>query len=303
MASNTENITALERVFATDPTASRLLGWLDPSSLAHAALVCKKWRERAIAHRDGDKFRLVLADLLARPQILEWWMAKKNPPMPLGLELRASIIAVNHDCLPGLQWLIMQKHYIWNGSAFCLAAVKHGSLAVLKWVYETDGQLQLTEWLCAMAAENNRLEVLQWLRKNGCPWDFRTCNFAAKNGHLDVLVWARSQNPPCPWNEKACTSAAENAHFDVLQWLHANGCPWDKHTCGGAAKAGHLEMLQWARANGCPWNKDVGVYASAKGHLGLLQWACAHGCPWNKDLYLHFAEDNEMKAWISARPA
>ena len=35
-----------------------------------------------------------------------------------------------------------------------------------------------------------RTEVLQWARRNGCPWNARTCNAAAKEGHLEVLQWA-----------------------------------------------------------------------------------------------------------------
>jgi hypothetical protein len=41
--------------------------------------------------------------------------------------------------------------------------------------------------------------VLQWARRNGCPWDERTCEVAAGRGHLEILRWARQHG--CPWTE------------------------------------------------------------------------------------------------------
>ena len=41
--------------------------------------------------------------------------------------------------------------------------------------------------------------MLQWARRNGCPWNARTCNAAAKEGHLEVLQWAHQNG--CPWDE------------------------------------------------------------------------------------------------------
>lgn len=108
---------------------------LDPTSLAIAALVCKKWRGVALA-LIGPKqhFRFVLASMLARPAVLEWALGPKDEKLM--------------RCLPS-----------WRTKA-CKLAAEHGHLAGLQWVREND-----CPWddfvVYERAAARNHLEVLQ----------------------------------------------------------------------------------------------------------------------------------------------
>ena len=97
---------------------------------------------------------------------------------------------------------------------------------------------------------NGQLDCLRYARKNGCPWDEKTCEGAAKYGHLECLKYAREQG--CRWSKWTCYKAAENGHLECLKYAHEHGCPWDYWTCDKAAEKGHLECLKYACAHGFP---------------------------------------------------
>ena len=42
------------------------------------------------------------------------------------------------------------------------------------------------------------MALLQWARKQGCPWDARTCSAAAAGGHLACLQYLHEEG--CEWN-------------------------------------------------------------------------------------------------------
>ena len=75
-----------------------------------------------------------------------------------------------------------------------------------------------------LAAVFGQLEALVFARRNGCPWDERTCNYAVAEGHLDVLMFAHENG--CPWSVVTRDTAVENLAVDeILECLNENGCP------------------------------------------------------------------------------
>lgn len=63
------------------------------------------------------------------------------------------------------------------------------------WWYNIAGQAQKPR----VKNQMRQLLVLKWCRRNGCPWDKKTCVNAAERGYLKVceLVW-------CSWCEVGC---------------------------------------------------------------------------------------------------
>ncbi len=52
------------------------------------------------------------------------------------------------------------------------------------------------------AAGYGQLHILKFLRKEGCPWDYRTCFWAAKKGRADILQWAIDNGCPEPMEDE-----------------------------------------------------------------------------------------------------
>ena len=266
---------ASDLLFTVPDLPPLIFSWLDPSSLALAACVCRSWRDTARKVRGGDnqRFRLVLAELMADAPRLAWAAAN-----------------LNEKRLPAT---------LWRGA--CTLAAKGGHLAVLQWAKEN--AYPVNGSVCFIAALGGHLAVLRWARENGCGWDERTCANAARGGHLAILQWARQNR--CPWDERTCTGAARGGHLAILQWARQNGCPWDERTCTSAARGGYLAVLQWARKNGCEWGSSTCAYAVKGGHLAILQWAREHGCEWDKEGCLEAARNKghkEVAAWIASQP-
>ncbi len=254
---------------------------LDPTSLFAAANVCEEWHRIASGVCKADRFRTVLADVLARPATLDW-AVNETGAMPQALRAEACNIAAKHGHLSGLQWL-RSRAYPWD-KRVCANAALGGHLELLQWAFFL-GQI-------------NRVDF----RTNDCPWDSWVSAHAAYGGHLELLRWARAAG--CPWDEGATANAAEGGHLETLDWLRENGCPWNVWTTTCAASSSQLKALQWARNNGCPWNGDVCVWAVMNGQLELLQWARANGCPWDRARCLDRARKYRkptLVAWIESQ--
>ncbi len=170
---------AFDILFSIPDLPKLIFSWLDPSSLALAAWVCKKWRDTARDIRgEGGRFRLVLADLVTHTQALAW-IDKNVASLPNALR-----------------------------SQLCAAAADGGAQVTLQWARENG-----CEWdaqTCALAARGGHLGLLRWARENGCPWSALTCAYAALNGHLEVLRWSREGG--CAWNKGTCAWAAMRGH-------------------------------------------------------------------------------------------
>ena len=124
------------------------------------------------------------------------------------------------------------------------------------------------------------VRLLGWARKNGCPWNVRTCQVIAQGGHLEVLQMARERG--CQWDDFTTACAVRFGHLELLQWARVQGCPWwEEGICNIAAQGGHLAVMQWLRDQDCPWGEWTCACAATYGHLAVLQWARAHGCPWD----------------------
>jgi hypothetical protein len=238
---------AFDLLFTVPDLPFLLFSGFDPSSLALAACVCKRWRELALQIRDikateaPSRFQLSFRALVHRPVALAWAvdnLGEKHLPPKLRDEA-------------------------------CLIAAQEGALEALQWARENG-----CEWdwrTCVDAAEYGHLAVLQWARKNGCPWGADICAYAARGGHLAILQWARENG--CEWNSMTCAYAARGGHLSVLQWARENGCEWGAWTCTDAAMGGHLAVLQWARENGCDWNKaDCLRIAKQDKHEVMAAW-------------------------------
>lgn len=232
-----------DRLFDVPDIPLLLFSWLDPSSLALSACVCRKWRNLARKAR-GDKqvrFRLGLAALVRNTQLLIWMVANLN----------------EKQLTP------------WLRVSLCVIAAGKGILATLQWA-RNNGCLWDAK-ICAEAARGGHLGVLLWARMKGCPWDKNTCANAAAGGHLEILQWARKEG--CPWDGSICAEAAGSGHLEALQWARENGCPWDEWTCARAAQGGHLATLQWARKNGCEWRRLLCLaYAKIGKHRETMTW-------------------------------
>src|SRR3972149_1071406 len=82
-ASTTTSIMAsafLDLLFTVSDLPPLIFGWLDLSSLALAACVCRKWRDtaRRVRGTKDQRFRLVLAELVADAPLLAWAVANLN---------------------------------------------------------------------------------------------------------------------------------------------------------------------------------------------------------------------------------
>ena len=179
----------LDLLFTVSDLPPLIFSWLDPSSLALAACVCRKWRDTAYKVRgEGELFRLVLDDLVPDAPLLAWAAAN-----------------LNEKRLPAT----LQK-------TVCALSAKKGALASLQWAREND-----CPWdrrTCANAARGGHLAVLQWARENGCEWDSDTCAYAAEDGHIAVLQWARENG--CDWDRADCLKRATGkGHKEVAAWI------------------------------------------------------------------------------------
>lgn len=230
-------------LYAVSDLPPQIFAWLDPSSLALAACVCRAWRDLARNARGSSRkqFRLVLADLLPTVSTLAWVVENLNEKeLPPRLCARVCRLAAKGGHLEGLKWA-RKNGYLWDADT------------------------------CANAAAGGYLGVLMWAREHGCNWDAWTCACAALGGHLDVLQWARKNG--CKWNKHACANAAKGGHLVVLQWARQNGCEWDAWTCASAAQGGHLEVLKWAWDNGCPREKvECQERAILGGYTEMAAW-------------------------------
>ena len=129
------------------------------------------------------------------------------------------------------------------------------------------------------------MELLQHLRREGFPWDERTCAAAALAGRLDTLKYARQLG--CPW----CSGTADAAlimmstpyqhdgHNIVCCWALEHQRPLDEHLRGVAACYGNIEMLRLLRGQGCPWDERCCAIAATEGKLDCLKLVREHGCP------------------------
>ncbi len=207
---------AIDVLFSVPDLPKLLFSWLDRSSLALAAWVCKSWCTVARDVRgEGKRFRLVLADLVPFTPALIW--VDKNIAKLSG-RLRSKL---------------------------CAIAAGKGALVTLQWA-----RANSCEWdafTCANAAKNGHLSVLQWARENGCVWAADTCSGAARNGRLSILQWAREKG--CDWDAWTCAEAARNGHLELLRWARENDCPWNKAKCMSLAKGyNHLVVAAWIAA-------------------------------------------------------
>lgn len=119
------------------------------------------------------------------------------------------------------------------------------------------------------------VSLLKLARRQGCPWDARTCACIAAGGNLEVLKWARKHK--CRWDESTYRAAAQHGHLDILKWCRLQGCPWDDQICLVAARGGHLKLVQWARDNG-PVPTPMSDFlickiSDAHGHHDILRYA------------------------------
>ncbi len=154
---------AIDILFSVPDIRKLLFSWLDPSSLALAAWVCKQWRIIAREARGEEKkFRLILADLVPYTPTLIW-------------------VDANITKLPGIQ-----------RSMLCRVASSKGALATLQWA-RANGY----SWgwaTCAAAARYGHLEVLRWALENGCPRDLADCSERAHgNGQPAIVAWIAAQ--------------------------------------------------------------------------------------------------------------
>ena len=77
--------------------------------------------------------------------------------------------------------------------------------------------------VCTLAAKHGHLAALKVLRRNGCEWNWLTCQDAAREGHLDVLKWLRLPDKPegqCEWNWRTCSDiASERNAPSIRAWI------------------------------------------------------------------------------------
>jgi hypothetical protein len=161
--------------------------------------------------------------------------------------------------------------------------------------------LPLEPSLCALAAARGQFAELTRLRRNGSPWDARTCERAAGGGYLWMLWWARVSSP----DTRMCSAAAFGSYMGMLHYVCAHGCPWDTRAFIFAALGVHQAMLQWLRADRGPMDtincsgaaltiylasydddRPLGtlLYRSVTAlgfHLSIMKLVCADGCPWD----------------------
>jgi hypothetical protein len=235
-------------LFTVSDLPPLVFSWLDSTSLALAACVCKRWREAARLVLKDAMFRPSFKHALSRRLIADWMV---QGPMLLSTRLK---------------------------DVACHLAARYGHLGALRMA--KNGGCPLGISTCVSAAENGHFTMLVWARKNGCPWDERICSGAAENGHFGILKWAR--NNGCPWNEQTCNAAAANGRLKILRWARENGCTWSVRTCSYAAGFGHLDVLMWAVHNGCPWDvKSCRMIATMNKHKGVVFWI-AQWCARNR---------------------
>lgn len=94
-------------LFSVPDLPPLLFSWLDSSSLALAACVCRGWRDTARKVRGSNKllFRLALADLVSDASLLAWVAANLNKKrIPTTLQAEVCDMAARKGALATLQW-------------------------------------------------------------------------------------------------------------------------------------------------------------------------------------------------------
>jgi hypothetical protein len=205
-------------IFSVPDLPPCVFAWLDASSLALAACVCRAWRDAARKARGtASAFRLTFREILRAPQTLIWAIENLGDrKLPEALRAIVCEAAAGIGDLELLRWA-RTNGYEWNEDSVCAEAAENGHLGIIQWVLETG--TRSGRQLCANAAASGNLKIIQWARENGFAWDQRFCVYASQNGHLDVL-----------------------------QWLRANGCPWDRNECWIQAEyCGHKAVVAWIK--------------------------------------------------------
>jgi hypothetical protein len=186
----TDSLPAFDILFSVPDLPVLLFTGLDPSSLALAACVCKKWRDlaRRVRGSRSTAFQLSFKALVHSRATLAWAIDNLGEKLlPPKLRDKACAIAAQEGALEALQW-----------------ALENGCV----WRQDT----------CARAARKGHLAVLQWAREHDCPWDADICAWAASGGHLKILRWAHGNG--CDWDKADCLRRAkQNKHETVAAWI------------------------------------------------------------------------------------
>jgi hypothetical protein len=91
------------RLYAVPDLLPYIFGWLDPSSRALAAGVCKKWREAMQQGRSARR-TLILAELVYVKTTLVWAIQNLNKDDFWQLRGKLCAIAAKEGALETLQW-------------------------------------------------------------------------------------------------------------------------------------------------------------------------------------------------------
>lgn len=188
-------------VLYRDPNVLQVIfSWLDPTSLAVAACVCKKWRigARTVWAKKTDKYRRMLVDVFSG-----------RPELPYLLDKAQRFETVLADVIGNvrlLRWLTrnlvgpLPSRPTNLRARACALAAEHGMIDTLRWLHATYatppyGRSQLfRKDACSAAARAGHLKILRWLRMCGWPWNKKECLcLATDRGHTAVAAWISKQ--------------------------------------------------------------------------------------------------------------
>ena len=205
-------------------------------------------------------------------------------------------VATHAECLPTLQWLLENGHYVDVEGRVLLRAAERGDLETINWArtVQSDRILFAPAWtqLCERAAAHGRVEVLEAApQRQGDPacstldydgWTLEEENdnvysHAIARGDVPLMAWALRQTPPDrlkghaalrPASEDACVMAAMSGQLGMLLWLHERGYACGRETFEEAAARGDVDMMRCLHG--------LGKLADAPRLLGVALGALIH---------------------------
>lgn len=181
-------------------------------------------------------------------------------------------VATHAGCLPTLEWLHRNGHYVDFEGRVLLRAAARGDLGTMAWArsVQTGTMQRAPSWtqVCERAAAHGHVEVLEaalrWsdLGLSGVMdyegWTLGDENdnvysHAMARGDVRMMAWALRMSPPDRLkghaamrrtSEDACVTAAMSGHLGMLLWLHERGYACGHETFEEAASRGDVDMMR-----------------------------------------------------------